>query len=233
MRYGDRPLFEVRTGVPVASGSADHLWPHGTIHDNSVNRRFNLKLYDWLRRDPELALLDLGCAGGGFVRSILQDGYRAVGLEGSDVSMRLRSGEWDTIPHHLLTADITAPFQLLQTDGVPLTFHCVTAWEVLEHIPEEKVDQLAANIAAHLRPGGVFVASIAQFRDEDPITGAIYHVTLRDRAWWAGRFAAQGFTEVTDHPFQTRDFVRGHGMGLKDWDPADGDGFHIVLRKQA
>jgi hypothetical protein len=31
--------------------------------------------------------------------------------------------------------------------------------------------------------------------------------------------------------FTTRDYVRGHGMGLTDWDPADGEGFHLVLRR--
>ena len=230
LRYGTAPMFRVDTSAPVAQGSADHLWPHGTIHDSSVNRRFNLKLYDWLGRDPELSVLDLGCAGGGLVRSILEDGYTAVGLEGSDVSLRLRSGEWDTIPHHLLTADITAPFQVSTAAGEEVAFHCVTAWEVLEHIPEEKVDAVAANVARHLRPGGVFVASVAQFRDEDPLTGAVYHVTLRDPDWWRERFAAHGLVEATDHPFETQDYVRGHGRGLKDWDPADGDGFHLVLR---
>lgn len=97
-RYGTEPLYVIDTDEPVARYSADHVWPHGTIHDSSVNHRFNLKLYDWLGRRPDLAVLDLGCAGGGFVRSFLDDGYTAVGVEGSDVSLRLRSGEWGAIP---------------------------------------------------------------------------------------------------------------------------------------
>lgn len=230
LRYGTSPLFTIETDEPVARQSADHVWPRGTIYDNSVNRRFNLKLYDWLERRPELSVLDLGCAGGGFVRSFLEDGYTAVGVEGSDVSLRLRSGEWDAIPHHLITADITAPFQLRTRDGDGMRFDCITAWEVLEHIPEAKVDALAENIVRHLSPAGVFVASVDQCRDEDPLTGAVYHLTVKTREWWCERFAAHGLVEVVDHPFETSDYVRGHGRGVKDWDPADGDGFHLVLR---
>ena len=36
-----------------------------------------------------------------------------------------------------------------------------------------------------------------------------------------------------DQIFTTRDYVRGHGMGLTDWDPADGEGFHLVLKRQS
>ena len=38
--------------------------------------------------------------------------------------------------------------------------------------------------------------------------------------------------EVVDHPFETGDYVRGHGRGLQDWDPADGDGVHVVMRRR-
>jgi SAM-dependent methyltransferase len=229
-RYGTAPLFTIETDAPVARNSADHEWPRGAIYDSSVNRRFNLKLYDWLERNPDLSVLDLGCAGGGLVRSFLEDGYTAVGVEGSDVSLRLRSGEWDAIPHHLMTADITAPFRLRNRDGGEMRFSCITAWEVLEHLPEAKVDALAENVVRHLTPAGVFVASVDQCRDEDPLTGAVYHLTLKPREWWCERFAAHGLVEVADHPFETCDYVRGHGRGFKDWDPADGDGFHLVLR---
>ena len=90
--------YELRTDHPVAYRSDDHLYPRGTIFDNSTNHRFNCQLYELLNFQPDLRFLDLGCAGGGLVRSYLEDGYFAMGLEGSDSSKRKRSGEWDTIP---------------------------------------------------------------------------------------------------------------------------------------
>jgi 2-polyprenyl-3-methyl-5-hydroxy-6-metoxy-1,4-benzoquinol methylase len=224
-------LYSVDTEHPVATSSADHQWPRGTAFNSSRNRNFNLKLYHFLRYRPDLHVLDLGCAGGGFVKSVLEDGYSAVGVEGSDWSRKLRSGEWDTCPHHLLTCDITRPFQIRDRNGEPVSFHCATAWEVLEHIPEEKLAALTENIVRHLTPDGIFVASVDTAPDADPVIGAVYHVTLKLKPWWLEQFARVGFVECKDHPFTTRDYVRGHGMGLEDWDPDDGDGFHLVLRR--
>jgi hypothetical protein len=47
----------------------------------------------------------------------------------------------------------------------------------------------------------------------------------------AGPLHKAGLIEVQKHLFTTRDYVRGHGMGLADWDPADGEGFHLVLKR--
>lgn len=231
-RHGSVPPYLLKAESRVALASDDHHWPRGTILNSSVNRRFNLKLYDYFGRKPDLRVLDIGCAGGGFVKSVLEDGYEALGIEGSDVSQRLRSGEWDTIPYHLFTADAATPFAFSDRFGKAVVFDCITAWEVLEHIPEGRLPTLLANIAENLASDGVFVGSIAFFPDGDPLTGAVYHVTLHGAEWWLEQFRAAGLEPVTPHPFETGDYVRGHGRGLQDWDPADGDGVHVVMRKR-
>ena len=230
-RFGTEPLYDAETARPVATDSSDHKWPRGTAFDNSTNRQFNLKLYAFFQFRSDLRVLDLGCSGGGFVKSFLEDGYLGIGLEGSDWSKKLRSGEWDTCPHHLLTCDITSRFELRERGGNAMSFHCITAWEVLEHIPADKLPALIDNVARHLAPDGIFVASVDTAPDSNPVTGAVYHVTLQPKAWWLEQFAKSGLVECSHHPFTTRDYVRGHGMGLTDWDPADGEGFHLVLRR--
>ena len=233
MRYGTQPLFKVETDRPVASESSDNKWPKGTVFvDLSRNRDFNLKVYSLFNHRPDLRFMDVGCSGGGLVKSFLEDGYTAVGLEGSDWSFKLRAGEWDTCPHHLLLCDITSRFQVRTSKDEAMQFHCVTAWEVLEHIPEEKLAMLIDNISRHLTPDGIFVASVNIMPDNNPITGAVYHVTLKPREWWLEQFRRAGLVEVERNPFETTDYARGHGMKLNDWDPADGDGFHLVLRKE-
>jgi len=230
-RFGTVPLYKAVTEHPVAVESADHKWPRGTAFDNSSNRNFNLKLYAFFNFRSDLRVMDLGCSGGGFVKSFLEDGYTAVGLEGSDWSKKLRSGEWDTCPHHLLTCDITSPFYVRDRNDTPMAFHCITAWEVLEHIPTEKLPTLIDNIARHLMDDGIFVGSVDTAPDSNPVTGAVYHVTLQPRSWWLAQFAKAKLVECNHHLFTTRDYVRGHGMGLTDWDPADGNGFHLVLQR--
>jgi 2-polyprenyl-3-methyl-5-hydroxy-6-metoxy-1,4-benzoquinol methylase len=230
-KYPSSP-FKVNTTTPVAVESDDHKWPCGAIYDNHRNYRFNLKLYNYFNYITNFRHMDLGCSGGALVRSFLEDGFVSIGLEGSDVSKRLRSGEWGVIPGHLFTCDIARPFKVVTADEQPVTFHCISAWEVLEHIPESRLDDLIANIANHLEPNGIFVGSVACFPDGDPFTGAVYHVTLHNREWWLNRFRIHGLTPIDVSPFVKEDFVRGYGRGLKDWDPDDGDGFHVVLKKQ-
>lgn len=229
-RFGSAALYRVDTETPVALHSDDHKWPRGTVQDNSSNRRFNLKLYAMLGFRPELNLLDLGCAGGGFVRTVIEDGHTAIGIEGSDVSKKLRSREWDTCPHHLFTADITKPFQVMTVNNAALAFDVVTAWEVLEHVPDTALDGLIDNIRRHLLPGGYFFGSACLLPDDNPLTGAVYHVTLKPREWWVERFARFNLHPVASHNFETEDYVRGNATGLTEWDPRTGGGFHLILQ---
>ncbi len=129
--------FILYTNRPVAVDSPDHLFPYGVKQDNSRNPLFNKKLYALLGRKP-LHILDFGCAGGGFVKDCLDDGHIAIGLEGSDYCKRTGRAEWSTIPDHLFTCDITAPFFLKAVNDLgeetDVKFDVITAWEFMEHI---------------------------------------------------------------------------------------------------
>ena len=106
--------MRIITDHPVAYDSPDHTTPRGTINDNSFNRVFNDKLVAVCGND--IRVLDLGCSGGGFVKSLVDQGVDAYGIEGSDISRRTKRAEWATIPERLFTADITKPFTLLSDD---------------------------------------------------------------------------------------------------------------------
>jgi len=231
-RSYSEPQIRLISDFPVANKSSDHLFPRGTKNDNTRYPRFCTKL-EQLFPGQRLHILDLGCSGGGMVYNFLQRGHLAIGLEGSDYSLKHQRAEWPIIPHYLKTCDITKPFRLETIDGQPAFFDVVTAWEVLEHIPEQSLPQLFKNIALHLRPGGVFAASVAQFRDFDRKTGVIWHVTLRSREWWEQMAERNGLSVLRDHPFEVFDFPRGSGNGASDWSAmSDPDkGFHLVARR--
>jgi SAM-dependent methyltransferase len=203
----------IETDKPVAYDSPDHLEPWGTARDNSVNWRFNRKLFAYL--STGVRVLDLGCAGGGFVKSILDAGGFAVGVEGSDYSKKHRRAEWATIPDHLFTADVTVPFRLESRDergvGKPLLFDVITAWELLEHIAEDGLAGMAANILAHLDRGGIVIASIAPY--EDVVNGVRLHQTVRELSWWIERLGQLGLERrpAIERYFHL-DWVRG-GLG--------------------
>ncbi len=213
--------FNLKTEHPVAIYSDDHTHPLGTAQDNTRHPRFVGACEKAF--GGKLNVLDLGCAGGGLVWDFLLRGHRAMGLEGSDHSLISQRGMWRLLPDHLKTCDITKPFTL---DG---KFHVISAWEVMEHIPEDLLPGMLANIRDHLRDDGVFVASIATFECADEETGAVWHVTIQDRAWWIETFARHGLTLADPQPFSLADHVRGSGNGPNDWSAAlrPDMGFHL------
>ena len=209
----------IETDVPVAIDSIDHQVPSGTIRDNTLYPRFVHACERYWGGKGKY--LDLGCAGGGVVRNFLEAGHFAAGIEGSNLSLVNRRAEWGRIPNHLFTADITAPFMLRDKDSnQPFLFNMIGAWEVMEHMAEEKHEILFKNIVSHLEPNGIFVASVATFH-------LLHHVCVHDYEWWVQRFAQFGLT-VIDHTniFSGYDFPRG----LQDWS-SSGQGFHVICKK--
>ena len=176
-------LVSVETDFPVAYDSPDHLAPWGTSRDNSKNIRFNKKLYKLFEALPRpLRVLDLGCSGGGFVRDCLNDGCIAVGLEGSDFSLRMSRAEWALIGEKFLfTADITKPFKILMNDNqsgsARLTFDVITSWDVLEHIEGGHLAAVCQNLMDSLNDDGICVFSISN--SSDIIRGVELHQTIQ------------------------------------------------------
>jgi hypothetical protein len=210
-RLGNSRQVIVKTDHPVAVTSVDHIHPLGTKQDNYRSLAFTEKLFELYVGQP-LAVMDLGCAGGGFVKDINDAGHLGVGLEGSDYSIRRNRAEWATIPDRLFTCDCTKPFTVYFKDAeepVPISMDVVTAWEFLEHI---KADDLAAvfrNVADHLNPDtGLFIASVNLHGCV--IDGHQYHTTVRPEWWWRDEFRKNGFfiiDRALDH-FE-EEWVRG------------------------
>lgn len=214
----------LKTDFPLAIDSPDHLSPWGTRINDSTNQRFNYKLWALYPRTSVVRVLDLGCAGGGFVKSCIDDGQFAVGLEGSDFSKVHRRSAWATIPGLLFTCDVTKPFQLClrtQKGEQPLQFDVVTAWDFIEHIRTEDLDRVAQNVRAHLAPGGLWIMSIANH--EDILNGQRLHQTVQPKPWWRQTFASLGFQSAEPlERYFTRQFVRGSRID-------DNVSFHFVL----
>jgi len=217
--------FVVHAERRIAYDSPDHLMPHGTRRDNSRNLEFNRRLA-LLMRKTRLPLLDMGCSGGGFVKSWLDEGYVAVGLEGSDYSQRHGRAEWPVIPHNLFTCDVTADFRIVPTgnQNAVAAFDIVTAWEMMEHIRTADLPKVCDNVSRHLAPGGLWIMSIAPINDI--INGVELHQTVQRREWWIHMFAEQGFQ---NHPHLVKffgdDWVRGRFQGA----PVS---FHLVLTRR-
>ncbi len=217
---------KVITEKPVAYDSPDHIEPWGTKQDNSINLKFNYKLAQWIPLE-NLTVLDLGCSGGGFVKSIIDLGCFAVGIEGSDYSQIRGRAEWSTIPGNLFTADITEPFQVLVKNAKeenyhPFKFKVITAWELIEHISADKLKNVFENISNHLQNNGVVIMSVSP--NEEIINGIKLHQTVENQEWWIAECYRYGFTHHEQVvKYFDQDYVRGGDNALGS--------FHLILTR--
>jgi hypothetical protein len=213
----------VKCEKSVASDSHDYIVPWGTIRDNSRNIRFNTKLYNLFPQWP-IYVLDLGCSGGGFVKDCIDDGHLAIGLEGADYSKKSKRAEWATIPEFLFTCDITSNFEILLTGGSKeevLKFDVITSWDVLEHIEEDNIGNVASNVRKHLKNNGLWILSIAT--TDDVIEGVNLHRTVKPKSWWIRKFSDFGFKHIEECIYYINtQFIRGPKYGAPS-------SFHLAL----
>ena len=215
----------LRTSHPLAADLNDHLYPRGTKNDNTRLPRFVFACEKRFGRP--LTYVDLGCAGGGLVLDFILRGHTAYGIEGSDYSKLAQRAEWRLLRDNLFTADITKPFELVtETNAQRIACDVISAWEVMEHLPDVGISAVLANVRLHLKDDGIFIGSIATYRDQD----SLYHQTVMPQAWWKARFEQEGFKMIDEHGFAFEDFCRGTGNGPLDpnFRTLPNVGFHFV-----
>lgn len=200
--------FTLKTNHPVALDSLDHIHAYGAASNNSRCTVFNEKLHAWFK-SANASVLDLGCSGGGMVHDLLEMGFVAVGLEGSDYSLKTKRAEWPLIPDNLFTCDVTKPFTLsMHTEPHP--FDVVTAWEFWEHIKEADLSGVFENINQHSRKGSHLICSISC--SSSLHNGIEFHQTMRPSEWWLNIFNHFGWKV---DPAMTSHFG-GHFVRLGD-----------------
>jgi len=181
----------ILTDHPHPVDSPDYLRPWGAKNDDTHCPGF----VEWVRESfgPHARHLDLGCAGGGLVADMRDAGFYSIGIEGSEEPKRLGRPAWLKYPESFLHADIGKPFYL--RGGL---CDIISAWEVLEHIPEACLPTLFSNVRIHLAPGGAFVGTVSMNFDKD------YHQTVKSQQWWENLFREQGFDIHYDLPESAR-----------------------------
>lgn len=216
--------LKLKSNHPVAYESPDHLMPWGTMRDNSTNHNFIEETLIFFKENYNLDninFLDLGCSGGQLVVDYHNKGNLAVGLEGSDYSVKHQRANWPEYHNKILfTCDVTKPYSLyLNEDKVYFDF--ITAWEVIEHIHPNDLKNFFQYISDNLKENGIFVGSVST--KEDVIEGHILHQSVFTEEEWYNKLMNNILPNVGlsiyQYPFSN--VVRG------DW-----GSFHICLKKE-
>lgn len=214
-------MIRLDTKFPIAIDSDDHKYPEGVFIDNNVNAAFVAGVENYYK-GRKIDFMDLGCAGGGLVCEMHNRGHNAVGLEGSDTCLNpvrelvekvnaLPAGyqNWQTHGNtRLFTCDVTKRYQVYE-DGQPLQFDLITCWDVMEHFYPDQIETFLRMVFNHLKPDGIFLASIALFDsgrhpqlvEADPNTPADlnYHKSVYGADWWLQKINV--FFDRTAYPF--------------------------------
>jgi len=190
------------TNNPVAWNSPDHLYPCGTAHDNSTDYNFITEIENFFN-NKQLNFLDIGCSGGQLVVDFNNRGHNAIGIEGSDYSIIHNRANWPTYYNKLLfTCDATKPYTITDDNDVNVKFDCITAWEVIEHIAPEELNQFFTNIINHMDENSIFVGSISEhpsYWDYGGVTRQL-HQSVFDKQYWMGEILPKYF-KVENYPF--------------------------------
>lgn len=114
---------------------------------------------EFASRLPEGArLLDLGCGSGALAR-VLAERFEVVGVDISPEQLALAR---QAVPQATF---VEADFTTLELEAA--SFDGVCALYSITHVPREEHAGLFARIAAWLRPGGLFLASLSSRGSED------------------------------------------------------------------
>lgn len=196
--------MNVLTEHLIAYESIDHLYPNGTKHDNTTNVGFIQEVEQYFQNN-KIAFLDIGCAGGQLVIDFFNRGHVAIGLEGSDYSIKHQRANWPAYHNkNLFTCDATMPYTVVDDNGQKQLFDCVTAWEVIEHISPNQLDAFFQNIASHMHDKSIFVGSISLMRSPDPNLGhADWHQSVFPQEVWTNDILTKHFI-VSDYPFTNK-----------------------------
>lgn len=198
--------IEIRTFHPIAFDSPDHLVPLGTKYDNFTNSKFVEKCETYLRNNniTRGLILDLGCAGGGNVLSFVEKGHDAYGLEGSDYSLKIGRAAWSVIPNRLFTCDISRDFTIYRNKEIVL-FDIIMSFEVMEHIPYDRLNMYFENIYKHMNSKTLFIGSFTTTRSKKY---PHHHQTIMSKKSWLKHMDRLKLFKLVDLKWRSDEYLR-------------------------
>ncbi len=155
-------------------------------HDVSQNIA---ALLQYIEGKPPFAILDFGCGPGRDLKTFVDLGHRAVGLDGA---VRFAAMA------HLHSGCEVWHQEFLQVDLPDKRFDGVFANATLFHVPSQELPRVLLELRATLKPGGVLFSSNPRGDNEEGWNQGRYGV-FYDLEHWRQYMSAAGFAELTHY----------------------------------
>jgi SAM-dependent methyltransferase len=165
---------------------AEAFWEGTRDHDVSQNITTMLR---YIEREPPATLLDFGCGPGRDLKTFVDLGHVAIGLEGA--------------AHFVGMARAHSGCDVWQQDFLALRlpenhFDGVFANATLFHVPSQELPRVLLELHACLKPGGVLFSSNPHGHNEEGWNRGCYCV-YHDLESWRSYMTVAGFTELTHY----------------------------------
>ena len=144
---------------------------------------------------PGESMIEMACAKGYFVQHARQRGWNAVGFDLSEYAISKAPGDVQPYVMQHNAAD-PWPWDAESVDAI-------CGWEFLEHIPEDEMADVIANVDRCLKPGGeLWLKTGIVIPSDHPFAGQVdndhTHYTVKDRVWWESLFRSIGYEHLQE-----------------------------------
>jgi 2-polyprenyl-3-methyl-5-hydroxy-6-metoxy-1,4-benzoquinol methylase len=210
--------LKIITEFPVAYNSPDHIVPVGTKNDNSTDSEYIMEVENFFKNE-KINIMDIGCAGGQLAVDFYNRGHLSVGIEGSDYNIKHKQFNWPTYHEKVLwTADLTKPFKMVDENNNRVFFDLISAWEVVEHIHPNDLDNFFDNILSQLKPDGIFISSVNMGPDDriDKNGNVIHlHQSVFPEKHWKEKILSKRIVESYPFVNKVRNSLNSFYMTMK------------------
>ena len=189
MKLNPRDLELISHGTLAAyEQRAEDFWAGTREHDVRQNIDALLAAIEGA---PPFSILDLGCGPGRDLKTFVERGHEAIGLEGS--------ARFAEMAREYSGCEVWQQ-DFLHLDLPPARFDGIFANASLFHVPRQELPRVLLELAAALKPRGVLLSSNPRGHDEEGWSGERYGAFHSLQAW-RGYVTAAGLTEI-DHYYR-------------------------------